>query len=139
MLCEQGCKKTVAQEMQMRSAAKGLVLGILVPCLMAATMPVGSLTTFGETSVSGVSVQSGAAVFPGDTITTARSSALFNLPNGRTVQMGPNSTLRISPDSVVEIVKGSSRIQAKSGQFVMLASSWTLQCHPTATTRRLPL
>src|ERR1035437_4671219 len=114
----------------MRSATKGLLLSILVPALMAATMPAGSLTTFGATSVSGVSVPSGAAVFPGDVITTGANSAIFNLPNGRTIQMGPNSTLRVSKDSVVEVVKGMSRMQAKSGPFVMLASNWQLQGQP---------
>jgi len=114
----------------MRSATRGLILAVLVPCLMAATVPAGSLTTFGETSVSGVSVQSGTAVFPGDTITTGSSSALFNLPNGRTMQIGPNSALRVTKDSIVEIVKGNSRMQAKSGPFVMLASNWRLQGTP---------
>lgn len=114
----------------MRHATRGLLLAILVPALMATTIPTGSLTTFGATSVSGVSVQSGTAVFPGDVITTGPSSAVFNLPNGRTVQIGPNSALRISKDSTVDILKGMSRIQAKSGPFVMLASNWRLQGQP---------
>jgi hypothetical protein len=114
----------------MRSATKGLILAVLVPCLMAGTVPAGSLTTFGAASVSGIGVQSGAAVFPGDTITTGASSALFNLSNGRSVQIGPNSALRISKDSVVEIMNGMSRMQAKSGTFVMLASNWKLQGQP---------
>jgi len=117
----------------MRTATKGLILSVLVPCLIAASaVPAGSLTTFGETAVSGVNVQSGTAVFPGDTISTGSSSALFNLPNGRTMQIGPNSALRINKDSVVEIVKGMSRMQAKSGAFVMLASNWKLQGQPDA-------
>jgi len=114
----------------MKRATKGLMLSILVPALMAATVPSGSLTTFGDTSVSGVHVQSGTAVFPGDLITTGSNSAVYNLSNGRTVQIGPNSALRISKDSTVDVVKGSSRMQSKSTAFVMLAANYRLQGTP---------
>lgn len=113
----------------MKHATKGLLLSVLVPALMAAAIPTGSLTTFGETSVSGVSVQSGTAVFPGDVISTGLSSAIYNLPNGKTVQIGPNSVLRVSKDSTVDVVKGMSRIQGKSA-FTVLASNWRLQGTP---------
>jgi len=114
----------------MKLAMRSLVLLVVIPCLIAATAPTGSLTTFGDASVSGVNVQSGTAVFPGDTISTGSSNARFNLSNGRSLQIGPNSSLRISQDSVVEIVTGMSRMQAKSQPFVMLASNWRLTGQP---------
>src|SRR5579871_709765 len=116
----------------MRFASRSVVILILVPCFIAATMPAGSLTTFGDASVSGVNVKSGTAVFPGDTISTGASSAVFNLQNGRTLQIGPNSSMRVNQDSSVEIVKGMSRMQSKSQRFTMVASNWRLQGQPDA-------
>lgn len=108
---------------------------LLVPCLIAATMPTGSLTTFGSaTELSGVPVQSGAAVFPGDSIRTGAGGALFTLSNNKSIQIGPNSEVRVGKDSSVEIVRGMSRVQAKSQNFAMAASDWKLQGQPDSKT-----
>jgi chaperonin cofactor prefoldin len=116
-------------------AIKYALTMLLVPCLIAATIPAGSLTTFGEsTELSGVAVKSGAAVFPGDSIKTGAGGALFTLSSNRSIQIGPNSEVRVGKDSSVEIVRGMSRVQAKSQGFAMVASDWKLQGQPDSKT-----
>lgn len=108
---------------------------LLVPCLIAATMPAGSLTTFGAaTELSGVPVKSGAAVFPGDSIKTGAGSALFTLSNSKSIQIGPNSEVRVGKDSSLEIIRGMSRVQTKSQILLMAASDWKLQGQPDSKT-----
>jgi prefoldin subunit 5 len=110
---------------------KALVILVVVPCMMAATMPVGSLTSFGDSTISGVNVSSGTAVFPGDVISTTKSGALFTLSQGGTIQLGVDSQVRIPKNASagIEIVKGMSRVQSKAG-LVLLASDWRLQGQP---------
>jgi regulator of replication initiation timing len=81
-----------------------------------------------------VAVQSGAAVFPGDSIKTGAGGALFTLSNSKSIQIGPNSEVRVGKDSSVEIVRGMSRVQAKSQTFAMAASDWKLQGQPDSKT-----
>jgi len=118
----------------MHSSIKSLVILAVVPCMIAATMPVGSLTSSGNSTVSGVSVPSGTAVFPGDVIATSRSGAVLNLTQGGTIQLGIDSQVRIptSPAKGIEIVKGLSRVQSKSHELVLAASDWQLQGQPDA-------
>ncbi len=116
-------------------ASKCMLTLLLVPCLIAATIPAGSLTTFGDaTELSGVAVKSGAAVFPGDSIKTGAGGALFTLSNSKSIQIGPNSEVRVGKDSSVEIVRGMSRVKAKSQTFAMAASDWKLQGQPDSKT-----
>jgi len=116
-------------------ASKCILPMLLVPCLIAATMPAGSLTTFGEaTALSGIPVKSGAAVFPGDSIKTGAGGALFTLSDSKSIQIGPNSEVRVGKDSSVEIVSGMSRVQSKTQTFAMLASDWKLQGQPDSKT-----
>jgi len=112
-------------------AVKCTLIMLLVPCLIAATIPAGSLTTFGDaTELSGVAVKSGAAVFPGDRIKTGAGGALFTLSNSKSIQIGPNSEVLVGKDSGVEIIRGMSRVQAKAQTFDMQASDWKLQGQP---------
>jgi len=116
-------------------ASKCTLTLLLVPCLIAATMPTGSLTTFGDaTELSGVAVKSGAAVFPGDSIKTGAGGALFTLSSSKSIQIGPNSEVRVGKDSSLEIVRGMSRVQAKAQTFDMAASEWKLQGQPDRKT-----
>src|SRR5258706_7128399 len=119
-------------------ASKCTLTMLLVPCLIAATMPAGSLTTFGDaTELSGVAVKSGAAVFPGDSIKTGAGGALFTLSNSKSIQLGPNSEVRVGKDSSVEIVRGMSRVQSKAQPFAVAASDWKLQGQPDSKTGTL--
>jgi exonuclease VII small subunit len=115
---------------------KSLIILAVVPCMIAATIPVGSLSSSGDSTVSGVSVPSGTAVFPGDLIATSRSGAVLNLSQGGTIQLGVDSQVRIpsNPAKGIEIVKGLSRVQSKSHEVVLRASDWQLQGQPNAKT-----
>jgi hypothetical protein len=116
-------------------ASKYTLTLLLVPCLIAATVPTGSLTTFGDaTELSGIPVKSGAAVFPGDSIKTGAGGALFTLSNGKSIQIGPNSEVRVGKDSSLEIVRGMSRVQSKTQTVAMQASDWKLQGQPDSKT-----
>jgi exonuclease VII small subunit len=115
---------------------KSVIILAVVPCMIAATMPVGSLSSSGDSTVSGVSVPSGTAVFPGDLISTSKSGAVLNLSQGGTIQLGLDSQVRMpsNPAKGIEIVKGLSRVQSKSREVVLSASDWHLQGQPNAKT-----
>jgi hypothetical protein len=115
---------------------KSLIILAVVPCMIAATMPVGSLSSSGDSTVSGVSVPSGTAVFPGDIVATGRSGATLNLSQGGTIQLGVDSQVRVpsNPAKGIEIVKGLSRVQSKSHEVLLRASDWQLQGQPNAKT-----
>src|ERR1039458_7513844 len=118
----------------MHKAMKSLIILAVVPCMIAATMPVGSLTSSAGSTVSGVSVPNGTAVFPGDVITSSQSGAVLNRAQGGTIQLGIDSQVRIpsNPSKGIEILKGLSRVQSKSHELVLLASDWRLQGQPNA-------
>src|ERR1039458_9754890 len=92
----------------MHKAMKSLIILAVVPCMVAATMPVGSLTSSAGSTVSGVNVPNGTAVFPGDVITSSQSGAVLNLAQGGTIQLGIDSQVRIpsNPSKGIEILKG---------------------------------
>src|SRR6266404_4850211 len=120
---------------EMHKALKSLVILAVVPCMIAATTPVGSLTSSGDSTVSGVCVPTGTAVFPGDVVATGSRGAVLNLAQGGTIQLGIDSQVRVPSNGSkgsIEILKGMSRVQSKSHELVLLASDWRLQAQPDA-------
>ena len=113
---------------------------VIVACLLfvasasfaGTASPVGLLTSFGTARVSGVPVQSGASVFPGDVVETDRG-AVLTVRGGDSVAMGYGSKVRVltgNQGTSFELLGGLSRIQLRTGAVAVVASNWTLRPAP---------